>query len=1280
MLMISFYRKISARIPENFTKPTPSFKKHVWFSIFGLLLFIVLYLALTIWFGKLAYNLFSDALSFDGHGYNFFLGIGFGFLSLFMAKSLFFLNKKEKNPIHHNYLNEKEEPILFDYLYKLADEAGAPRPHKVFLTDRVNASVSYDISLINLLFPSKKNLEIGLGLVNVLSLGELKAVLAHEFGHFAQRSMLLGRYVYVAQKIAARIVGKRDIFDDFLAGLSTIDIRIAWIGWILSILVWSIRSLIETCFSIVVVAERALSREMEFQADLVAVSLTGSDALINALYKLQVADEAYSNTLDCINEELGEKRAITDMYTLQTNYIQKMAVILDDAKYGKSPVIPRIDSENYRIFTSKKYNPPQMWATHPADVDRENNAKKIYISEPVDNRSSWDLFSKPKQYREEMTANLIKSAKLETTLISNEDAINKQDKIHFNWTFLNPKYHSAFFGRFAFLSFKDSEDIYNVDLPNTITAKDFNALYPKDISKKISLLQEIKQEKEALIISKNEAITVEKRRISHRGNVIKRKDIPDILKALDQEVSALNKELKTHDALCRSLHYKAAKRISSDFALYLKQLASLVHYSEHSISNINDVASKFNNVLAVALADGNVSSSELTDILNVSHDYYKVLRAIYKHSETLVLSPELLKNMDVKSYQSIFEEFKLPAADRENINDWVNVVSGWASVALNGLNKLRNESLELLLETEEKVKEAYLHNENLESKTKILHLPQDYDTLVPGSERKIQRTLGAWDRFAVGDGLIPSIAKFGVSGSILFAAIFFGNYSQKLPMYIYNGLQTNVKVIVDNETIALQPNSSETLQLNYGKDYHVVTTTSEGEIIEEEDFKFRTHTPSVYNIANAGAFVEYPIFYGYSFTPLGINDSKFLGAKKWFSTNSDYVFEEPPSSISMSSSSSGKRKEALRAYSNETPDNLISLVQDSTEQQQMITSHSKWDNSNSKNIISWMYYLNNVTNGVEVAESRLSKYPKDILSLRSIQDLSDSIARQKICEKHIQLAIDSPNNPDYYYLSTRCVEDEAEKNNKFLEGYQKWPDHHWLAYASAFIYVEEEAYKEAYDAYKIAVLNNDPMAETLALDIERIKRVLNNFTNKGYETVINNEEVKYYNTLERGIVVDSEENSEYAYYLLSKGQLDEAYQLAKKDESSKAYVLRLIAASKGASNKIQLEALKLTEEDGLNINSIWSAVGLAIKHNKDYDQYIKILSTLDLKENEINNLIGLIKTKQYSLVEKQMKPFGIRWKAQVYVMASIILDGDIPDKWKKIANGALFVNEKPYLE
>ena len=55
-----------------------------------------------------------------------------------------------------------------------------------------------------------------MGLVNVLTLSEFKAVLAHEFGHFSQNSMKLHRYVYTANRIIADMVIGRDWLDNLL--------------------------------------------------------------------------------------------------------------------------------------------------------------------------------------------------------------------------------------------------------------------------------------------------------------------------------------------------------------------------------------------------------------------------------------------------------------------------------------------------------------------------------------------------------------------------------------------------------------------------------------------------------------------------------------------------------------------------------------------------------------------------------------------------------------------------------------------------------------------------------------------------------------------------------------------------------------------------------------------------------------------------------------------------------------------------------------------------------
>lgn len=289
--MNDIYQASPAEVPPHLTKPGSRYKRHAWMAVFGLVLFAVVYCLLTAWFGWTAYRLLAGAFEPGG---NIFLGLATGlpaaFLAVFMVKAIFFVQKgQESGDIE---LTEEDEPRLFSFLYKLADEAGAPRPNRVFVSPRVNAAVFYDLSVLNFIFPSRKNLEIGLGLVNVLNLTELKAVLAHEFGHFAQRSMAIGSWVYIAHQIAAHIIARRDMLDKFVQGLSRFDLRIAWVGWLLGLVIWSIRSLLDTVFSLVVIAQRALSREMEFQADLVAVSLTGSDALVHALHKLHAADEA----------------------------------------------------------------------------------------------------------------------------------------------------------------------------------------------------------------------------------------------------------------------------------------------------------------------------------------------------------------------------------------------------------------------------------------------------------------------------------------------------------------------------------------------------------------------------------------------------------------------------------------------------------------------------------------------------------------------------------------------------------------------------------------------------------------------------------------------------------------------------------------------------------------------------------------------------------------------------------------------------------------------------
>ena len=73
-----------------------------------------------------------------------------------MLKALFFI--QHRGTIEDIEITRAEEPELFEFIDRLADEAHAPRAHKVYLSPHVNASVFYDLSLLNLVIPSKKNL------------------------------------------------------------------------------------------------------------------------------------------------------------------------------------------------------------------------------------------------------------------------------------------------------------------------------------------------------------------------------------------------------------------------------------------------------------------------------------------------------------------------------------------------------------------------------------------------------------------------------------------------------------------------------------------------------------------------------------------------------------------------------------------------------------------------------------------------------------------------------------------------------------------------------------------------------------------------------------------------------------------------------------------------------------------------------------------------------------------------------------------------------------------
>ena len=608
-------------VPPAFTRPSASYKRNAWIAVASLLLFIALYAGLATWFVATGLSQLAKAASNAGF-LPVLTGVASLFLAAFMIKALFFMKKGSYSGGIE--LTRTSQPRLFAFLDRIADEAGAPRPHKVFATARVNAAVFYDLSLVNLLFPSRKNLEIGLALVNMLNLGELKAVLAHEFGHFGQRSMAVGRWVYTTQQIAAHIVGKRDALDGFLRQLSRLDIRIAWIGWLLGTVIWALRAVVDVVFRLVVIAQRALSREMEMQADLVAVSLTGSDALINALHRLQITDDAWDRSLNFLRGELNAKQPVADVFVVHQAIADRLGRIYNDPAYGSRPRVPAEGAASFRVFNGELAQPPRMWSTHPMNHEREQNAKRTYLFAPVDERSGWTVFDDAQSLRERMTRDLV--GEHEHPVADADVTLGRLDA-QFGREHLKTEYRGIYLGLSPVRHARSAAELCEEILVTRPLRTD--ELYPDTIGEDLEQLRSLEREHALLCSLRDRVYDAPDGVIRHRGRILRRNELPAAIASVGSERAALRASLESILKNVRSLHLAASAKVSPGWHAYLRGLLQVLHYADHAEANLRDAHAGLGSAWQAATAHGAVNEKGVRHILAASNDVYRALHGCF---------------------------------------------------------------------------------------------------------------------------------------------------------------------------------------------------------------------------------------------------------------------------------------------------------------------------------------------------------------------------------------------------------------------------------------------------------------------------------------------------------------------------------------------------------------------------------------------------------------------------------------------------------------------------
>lgn len=1260
-----------ADAPADLTAPTPAFKRHAWLAMGGLLVFIAAYFGLLAWLGLTAWHQGSEL--FSGESANpLAAGLVMGcsaFLAVFMAKPLFSI-QRHAHPDDIE-LTPANQPVLFDFLHRLADEAKAPRPTRVYVSPRVNASVFYDISILNLVFPSKKNLEIGLALVNVLNLGEFKAVLAHEFGHFAQRSMAVGRWVYMAQQIASHVVAQRGKLDDFVSGLSRVDLRIAWIGWLLGLVIWSIRSIVELMFRLVVLAQRALSREMEYQADLVATALTGSDALVHALHKLGAADEAWQRALAFANSELGEKRTVADLFAVQTRIIDHLRRVQADPEFGKAPTLPA-DATSFRVFKDSLAKPPSMWSTHPDNTDREANVKRRYVAAAIDTRPAWVLFSEPETLRREVTQHLfaeaVKGRELDVPTV--ETSLQELDS-QFKAPSLDRRYRGSYLSRSLTRHAVAVDALIAPVPPDADLRRMHEELYSDAHDRDLDRERALGPERETMQGLIDGTLKAPGRLVRWRGQEYKRDELPRIKAQIDADLAEINDSLHAHDRTCRGVHIAMANRLDPAHADHLRGVLALLHYAEHVHADLMDAHGVLGHTFDVVTADRNVSAAELQRLCKDANQVQSVLAAIHGGASSIELDSAVAARLKATSWSTLLGDLGLPPATKDNIDPWIKAVDGWVRAYGGCLRDLQEACRDTLLAGETVVSNSFLSNAELPPSPGTSTVPPAFNRLIPGQERKRELKLSLWDRFQSADGVVASTAKFAVAGGILGSVLWAATGAGQQHVTIHNGFGRPVTASIDGARYLVAPLGQVRAGIDRLPEHEFAAQSEDGKEIErfivpKDDVSGET----VYNIASAVPLVIWTSSYG---TAAEVAPRQ-LGNPRVFKAHADHLFEAPPDSI-QTQGSGGTRTALMSLGGWQVSDQLAQV--DESARSALITTHLLWEPADSEALGQWLDAATERPDATAILARRLALFPDDVQTHRNLQGFGTPEEQDRECAATRSRSAAAMENADLLYLAIRCDGDDPMQNQRFDDALARFPDHPWLMMATAAGLSESGQWRDARDRYLKAATVLPATRQYTHLEAYRMMRILGEGNSAPARDLAQQQPfVGILQRMDAGTPTEGHLWS-IAPAFLVKGDLARA--LDAVADAERADMIALVAASDGASEE-QIEAgLTLGTDSALSPYASMALFGLATREQRGEaawrDRAFSALPAAD--QRQIAAFISMLGTPDSA--EAAFESLNVESRGMAFVYAAVVLGDACPPSWRENAKAMLFAAQRPYL-
>ena len=388
------------------------FRKNTIKAVLSIGLFILTYIALiaaTIGLTIGCCYLGIGLVSLKASGITFMLALALasvGFLILFFLVKFIFSQKKT-DWSHLTEIKRADEPRLFDLIQEVVNETGTHFPKKVYVSTEVNASVFYNSSFWSMFMPVKKNLHIGVGLMNSVTVDEFKGILAHEFGHFSQRSMKVGSYVHNVNHIIHNMLYDNESYESMISSWANISGYFSFATAIGVKIISGIQGILKQVYNVVNINYMALSREMEFHADEIAANVAGPQSLTTSLVRMGLAAHSYNNVLNFYGDKIKDNKKPSDIFPQMRHIMFFWAA---EHKLEMINGLPNATLAGAARFNKSKISFSDQWSSHPSDKDRINRLESLGINIPDSDTSLASiLLTDQKSLQERLTAKLFQN-------------------------------------------------------------------------------------------------------------------------------------------------------------------------------------------------------------------------------------------------------------------------------------------------------------------------------------------------------------------------------------------------------------------------------------------------------------------------------------------------------------------------------------------------------------------------------------------------------------------------------------------------------------------------------------------------------------------------------------------------------------------------------------------------------------------------------------------------------------------------------------------------------